>query len=78
MRRPVIEPIEIEAPFPDFKALWRLFTLGVGPAPGYCATLPENHRAVLKSHLAKALKSNGPIRLAARAWAVKTHRDADG
>ncbi|PSJ54165.1 class I SAM-dependent methyltransferase [Kumtagia ephedrae] len=78
LRSLAIEPIEIETVFLDFEAFWRPFTLGAGPAPGYCASIPEGHRAVLKSHLASALKSNGPIRLAARAWAVKAHRDADG
>jgi SAM-dependent methyltransferase len=78
LRSPAIEPIEIETVFPDFEAFWQPFTLGAGPAPGYYASLPEDHRAVLTSHLANALKSNGPIRLAARAWAVKAHRNADG
>jgi SAM-dependent methyltransferase len=78
LRSPAIEPIEIETVFPDFEAFWQPFTLGAGPAPGYYASLPEDHRAVLTSHLANALKSNGPIRLAARAWAVKAHHNADG
>ena len=37
---PAIEPIEIETAFPDFEAFWRPFTLGAGPAPGYCMALP--------------------------------------
>jgi SAM-dependent methyltransferase len=69
-----VEPIEIETVFSDFEAFWQPFTLGAGPAPGYCISLAENHRAALKARLADALGTDGPIRLTARAWAVKTHR----
>jgi SAM-dependent methyltransferase len=74
LRSLAIEPIEIETAFPDFEALWQPFTLGAGPAPGYCVKLPEDHRAALKARLADALEADGPIRLIARAWAVKAHR----
>jgi SAM-dependent methyltransferase len=70
---PVIEPFEIESEFPDFEAFWQPFTLGAGPAPGYCMSLPDEHRAKLKARLADTL-GNGPIRLPARAWAVKAQR----
>jgi SAM-dependent methyltransferase len=72
----VVEPIEIETVFPDFAAFWQPFTLGAGPAPGYCVSLPEDQRAALKARLADALGSDGPVRLVARAWAVKAHRPA--
>jgi SAM-dependent methyltransferase len=74
LRSLAIEPIEIETVFPDFEAFWQPFTLGAGPAPGYCINLAEDHRAVLKARLADALGTDGPIRLIARAWAVKAHR----
>ena len=74
LRSLVVEPIEIETEFPDFEAFWQPFTLGAGPAPGYCSNLAEDHRAALKVHLADALGTGGPIRLIARAWAVKAHR----
>lgn len=70
----VVEPIELETVFPDFAAFWQPFTLGAGPAPGYCISLAEDHRAALKARLADTLGRDGPIRLVARAWAVKAHR----
>jgi SAM-dependent methyltransferase len=66
-----VEPIEIETSFPDFEAFWQPFTLGAGPAPGYCSSLSEDHRAALKTRLAETLGTEGVIRLPARAWAVK-------
>ncbi len=68
---PAIEPLEIETAFPDFEAFWRPFTLGAGPAPGYCMALPEKQRDRLKAKLAENLGTEGPIRLIGRAWAVK-------
>jgi SAM-dependent methyltransferase len=71
---PVIAPLEIETQFPDFEAFWRPFMLGAGPAPGYCMSLPEDQRSALKARLAYRLGTSGPIRLIARAWAVKAER----
>ncbi|MET3583221.1 SAM-dependent methyltransferase [Mesorhizobium robiniae] len=68
---PVIESLEIETVFPDFEAFWLPFTLGAGPAPGYCSSLPQEKQAALKAHLAHTLGTDQPIRLVARAWAVK-------
>ena len=70
----VVEPIEIETVFPDFEGFWEPFTLGAGPAPGYCSSLSDDHRAALKSRLAEKLGTDGPISLPARAWAVKARR----
>lgn len=72
LRSPAIEPIEIETVFPDFEAFWLPFTLGAGPAPGYCVRLPGDHRAKLKARLTETLGADGPVRLDARVWAVKT------
>lgn len=71
---PQIEPIEITAEFPDFEAFWHPFTLGAGPAPGYCVNLPEDARSQLKRLLADTLGDTGPIRLPARVWAVKVRK----
>lgn len=68
---PEVAPIEIATDFPDFEAFWHPFTLGAGPAPGYCMSLPEDQRSALKAHLAAKLGANGAVRLTARAWAVK-------
>jgi SAM-dependent methyltransferase len=71
---PAIEPIEIETSFADFEAFWQPFTLGTGPAPGWCASLDEDRRALLKARLADRLGAETPIRLKARAWMVKASR----
>jgi len=63
--------IEIDTVFADFEAFWHPFTLGAGPAPGYCAALDEAKRARLKARLQAELILERPIRMRARAWAVK-------
>jgi len=71
---PEIAPIEIVTEFPDFEAFWQPFTLGAGPAPGYCMSLSEEGRMALKSRLHERLGLDAPVRLDARAWAVKAWR----
>ena len=66
-----IEAIEVSTEFPDFEAFWHPFTLGAGPAPGYCMSLSGDRRDQLKERLGSARGTNGPVRLPARAWAVK-------
>jgi len=68
----VVASIEIATEFPDFEAFWQPFTLGAGPAPGYCMSLPEDQRDALKALLSEQLVQAGPIKLAARAWAIKS------
>ncbi|MEI4472459.1 class I SAM-dependent methyltransferase [Frigidibacter sp. MR17.24] len=68
---PNVVPIEITAEFPDFDAYWTPFTLGTGPAPGYCLGLSPELRSSLRTRLKERLESDGPIRLTARAWAVR-------
>ena len=74
LRSPKIATIEIETEFPDFEAFWQPFTLGAGPAPGYCMSLREEQRTALKERLAKQIGFDEPIRLPARAWAVRARR----
>lgn len=71
LAKAVVEPIEIDTSFPDFEAFWRPFTLGAGPAPGYCTSLPEAERAMLKGRLHEKLGGGRPVNLSARAWAVR-------
>lgn len=66
-----IAAIEITSRFADFEAFWHPFTLGAGPAPGYCMSLPQQRRAALKSLLSGTVGRQGPVHLPARAWAVK-------
>ena len=68
---PIVESLEIETVFLDFEAFWLPFTLGAGPAPGYCNSLPPERRAALKAQLAEMLGTDRPISLVGRAWAVK-------
>lgn len=71
---PVIEPLEAATEFEDFEAFWHPFTLGAGPAPGYCMSLQEDHRERLRAQLAEDLRAEGTVRLTAKAWAVKANR----
>jgi ubiquinone/menaquinone biosynthesis C-methylase UbiE len=66
-------PVEVPTVFRDFDDYWRPFTLGTGPAPGYCASLGLDARERLKAALEKALPrgADGSIPLKARAWAVR-------
>ena len=70
-----VESTPIEAPtvFRDFDDFWRPFTLGAGPAPGYCASLPADARERLRQKLHDSLPraADGSIALKVRAWAVK-------
>jgi SAM-dependent methyltransferase len=65
--------IEVPTVFADFDDLWRPFLGGQGPAPGYCASLPEDRRDALREQLRRTLphRSDGSIALQARAWAVR-------
>jgi SAM-dependent methyltransferase len=66
-------PIDIATVFPDFDDYWHPFTLGGGPAPGYCASLAPEARQRLKDRLRDSLPraADGSIPLTARAWAVR-------
>jgi SAM-dependent methyltransferase len=66
-------PIEVPTLFRDFEDYWHPFTLGAGPAPGYCASLPPEARQRLKEKLHDSLprSEDGSIPLKARAWAVR-------
>ena len=67
------EPIEISTVFVDFEDYWRPFTLGAGPAPGYCVSLDPEARQRLRDRLNDTLprREDGSIPLKARAWAIE-------
>ena len=52
---------------------WLPFTLGAGPAPGYCTSLDPERRALLRGRLEARLGGGGPIAMRARAWAAHGH-----
>ena len=64
--------IEIPTVFKDFEDYWHPFTLGAGPAPGYCMSLDINARQRLKETLSDSLthEPDGSISLKARAWMI--------
>jgi SAM-dependent methyltransferase len=66
--------IEVATVFKDFEDYWHPFTLGAGPAPGYCVKLAPDARERLKEKLRSTLsrREDGSIPLKARAWAIKT------
>ena len=65
--------IEVPTPFADFADYWTPFLSGVGPAPGYVATLDAVAKQRLQDRLEATLPrdSDGTIDLVARAWAVR-------
>ena len=65
--------IEVPTAFADFEDYWSPFLSGVGPAPGYVASLDAAARARLRDRLEATLprESDGSIDLVARAWAVR-------
>lgn len=69
----VCAPIEVPTVFKDFEDYWHPFTLGAGPAPGYCASLDADARHRLKKRLRESLprREDGAIPLTARAWAIR-------
>lgn len=69
----VCTAIEVPTVFRDFDDFWGPFTLGAGPAPGYCMSLDSDARARLQDRLRARLQAgeNGTIPLMARAWAVR-------
>lgn len=72
LARVACEAIEAPTMFRDFGDFWRPFTLGTGPAPGYCASLAPEKRERLRETLQEHLQVDeaGAITLKARAWAV--------
>jgi SAM-dependent methyltransferase len=70
-----VESTSVEVPtiFADFDDYWQPFTLGAGPAPGYCMSLSPEARERLREGLSDSLprSDDGSIRLKTRAWAVK-------
>ena len=73
LSKPESAGIEATAIFKDFDDLWHPFTLGAGPAPGYCASLNTEARQRLRERLRQSLPQaeDGSISLNTRAWAIR-------
>jgi ubiquinone/menaquinone biosynthesis C-methylase UbiE len=65
--------IETPTVFKDFDDYWKPFTLGAGPAPGYCVSLDPAAREHLREKLLATLPraDDASIPLKVRAWAVR-------
>ena len=65
--------IDLVARFASFDDYWTPFLSGTGPAPGYCAGLPEEGRDALRALLAERFPPapDGSITMTARAFAVR-------
>ena len=68
-----VTAIETPSIFADFDDFWQPFTLGAGPAPGYCMSLSADARERLRTALSGTLprQGDGSIHLKTRAWAIK-------
>jgi trans-aconitate methyltransferase len=66
-----LRAIRVPTVFADFADYWTPFLGGQGPAPTYVAGLADDARARLRDGLQARLGAGGPIRLSARAWAVR-------
>ena len=68
-----VAAIDVPTVFRDFDDYWSPFLRGIGPAPGYVASLDERERTALRERLRGDLpaRSDGGIQLVARAWAVR-------
>ncbi len=53
----------------DFERWWEPFTLGVGPAGAYVASLAPDRRAALRDQCRRLLPA-GPIEISATVWAA--------
>ena len=53
----------------SFERWWEPFTLGVGPAGAYVASLPPDRRSALRDQCRRQLTA-GPIEISATAWAA--------
>jgi SAM-dependent methyltransferase len=69
----MVRAIEVATVFADFDDYWMPFLGGQGPAPGYVASLTDEHRRALCAELHRRLPrgKDGTIPLTARAWAVR-------
>jgi SAM-dependent methyltransferase len=65
--------IEVPTVFKDFDDYWKPFTLGAGPAPGYCVSLDPAAREHLREKLLATLPraDDASIPLKVRAWGVR-------
>jgi len=59
--------LTVRAGYPSFGQWWEPYTLGVGPAGAYLASLPPDRRSALRERCQQLL-GEGPIEITATAW----------
>jgi hypothetical protein len=69
LARPRAGTISVTSRYASFADWWEPFTLGVGPAGDYVASLTPPRQAALREHCQRQLPA-GPIEVQATAWAV--------
>jgi SAM-dependent methyltransferase len=69
--------LEVPLTFATFDDYWAPFSLGIGPAGVYLASLPHDQQSALRDRLQKRLATSpSAIELSARAWAVRARNRA--
>lgn len=68
-----VRAIDVPTQFRNFDDYWTPFLGGQAPAPGYCMSLSDGHRAALRERIRSSLpvRNDGSIHLIARAWSVR-------
>lgn len=79
LQEPRTVPIDVRTDFATFDDYWNPFLGGQGPAPAYAMALPDKARSRLCERLRARLpmESDGSLRLAGRAWAVRATAKSD-
>ncbi|HKA96217.1 MAG TPA: methyltransferase domain-containing protein [Streptosporangiaceae bacterium] len=68
--------LTVQAPSATFEQWWQPFTLGVGPAGDYVASLNPQRRDLLRERY-RELLNGGPVEVSATAWAVTRRGPGD-
>jgi SAM-dependent methyltransferase len=65
-----VTTLTVKVRHPSFDEWWERFTLGVGPAGTYVASLTPDHRTALREQCRRLLPPDGPVDITATAWAA--------
>ena len=67
-----VTTLTVRVRYASFGRWWEPFTLGVGPAGAYVASLAPDRRAALREQCRRLLAA-GPVEVSATAWAAVSH-----
>ena len=67
-----VTTLTVQVHYANFEQWWEPFTLGVGPAGAYVASLPPDRRSALRDQCRRHLPA-GPVEVSATAWAASAH-----